>query len=64
MSDIDFMCEVCHIDEILAQMTPEERMLLVLPLIKDYRESKQKKKVSRNGMVASLNHRHDCRSDY
>ena len=29
-SDIDYMCDMCHIDEILNSMTEEERMLLAL----------------------------------
>ena len=40
MTDIDFMCEICHIDDILAQMTEEEKLGLVLLFIRDMKKAK------------------------
>ena len=40
MTDIDFMCEMCHVDDILAQMTEEEKLVLMLLFIKDMKETK------------------------
>lgn len=40
MTDIDFMCEVCHIDDLLAQMTEEEKFWLVLLFIRDMKKAK------------------------
>lgn len=45
MTDIDFMCSMLHIDDILAQMTDEEKMLLILLFIRDM---KRQGTVSRN----------------
>ena len=39
MTDIDFMCEICHIDDLLAQMTEEEKLGLVLLFIKDVKKA-------------------------
>ena len=36
MNDIDFMCEMLHIDELLAQMTEEEKLGLVLLFISEW----------------------------
>ena len=41
-SDIDYMCDMCHIDEILNSMTEEERMLLALSALKNFSIPKQK----------------------
>lgn len=35
MTDIDFMCEMFRIDDILAPMTDEEKMWLILLFIRD-----------------------------
>lgn len=40
MTDIDFMCEMCHIDDLLAQMTEEEKLGLMLLFISDIKKSK------------------------
>lgn len=40
MTDIDFMCENCNIDDILAQMTEEEKLGLVLLFIRDMKKAK------------------------
>ena len=40
MTDIDFMCEMCHIDDILAQMTEEEKLCLVLLFVRDMKKAK------------------------
>lgn len=40
MTDIDFMREICHIDDLLAQMTEEEKLGLVLLFIKDVKKAK------------------------
>ena len=40
MTDIDFMCEICHIDDLLAQMTEEEKLCLMLLFISDMRKAK------------------------
>lgn len=40
MTDIDFMCEMLHIDDILAQMTEEEKMGLILLFIRDMKKTK------------------------
>lgn len=40
MTDIDFMCEICHIDDLLAQMTEEEKLGLVLLFIRDVKKAK------------------------
>lgn len=39
MTDIDFMCEICHIDDLLAQMTEEEKLGLVLLFIRDVKKA-------------------------
>ena len=39
MTDIDFMCEICHIDDLLDQMTEEEKLGLVLLFISDMRKA-------------------------
>ena len=39
MTDIDFMCEICHIDDRLDQMTEEEKLGLVLLFISDMRKA-------------------------
>ena len=41
-SDIDYMCDMCHINEILNSMTEEERMLLALSALKNFSIPKQK----------------------
>ena len=40
MTDIDFMCEMCHVDDLIAQMTEEEKLGLVLLFISDMRKEK------------------------
>ena len=44
MNDIDFMCEMCHIDDLLAQMTEEEKLVLMLLFIRDMKKSKDGEK--------------------
>ena len=39
MNDIDFMCEMCHVDDILAQMTEDEKMGLILLFIRDMKKA-------------------------
>lgn len=39
MTDIDFMCEICHIDDLLDQMTEEEKLGLVLLFIRDVKKA-------------------------
>ena len=46
MNDIDFMCEMCHIDDLLAQMTEEEKLWLVLLFIRDMKKSKESEQES------------------
>lgn len=41
MTDIDFMCEMFHIDELLAQMTEDEKMGLILLFIRDMKKAKE-----------------------
>lgn len=41
MTDIDFMCEMFHIDDLLAQMTEEEKMGLILLFIRDMKKAKE-----------------------
>lgn len=40
-TDIDFMCEICHIDDLLAQMTEEEKFWLMILFIFNARERKE-----------------------
>lgn len=40
MTDIDFMCAMCRIDDILAQMTEEEKVGLILLFIRDMKKTK------------------------
>lgn len=40
MTDIDFMCSMLHIDDILAQMTDDEKMLLILLFIGDMKKQR------------------------
>lgn len=41
MTDIDFMCEMCHVDDILAEMTEEEKLVLILLFIRDMKKAKE-----------------------
>lgn len=41
MTDIDFMCEMCRIDDILEQMTEEEKVWLILLFIRDMKKAKE-----------------------
>ena len=44
MNDIDFMCEMFHIDDILAQMTEKEKLGLLLLFISDMRKAEDGEK--------------------
>ena len=44
MTDIDFMCEMFHIDDLLAQMTEEEKLVLILLFIRDMKKAKDGEK--------------------
>lgn len=37
---IDFMCEICHVDDLLAQMTEEEKLGLVLLFVRNMKKPK------------------------
>lgn len=40
MTDIDFMCAMCRIDDILAQMTEEEKIWLIILFLRDMKKAK------------------------